>query len=48
MSVIDDDGKRVIKPGAFVVSIGGGQPATNTGVVSGRFVITGKSTVVPD
>jgi beta-glucosidase len=47
MSVIDNDGKRVIKPGAFQVSIGGGQPGTMTGVVTSRFVITGKSILIP-
>jgi beta-glucosidase len=47
MSVIDDDGKRMIKPGAFMVSIGGGQPGTNARVVNARFVITGKAIVVP-
>jgi beta-glucosidase len=47
MSVIDDAGKRVIKPGAFQVSIGGGQPGTNTGAVTGRFVIAGKPIVLP-
>jgi beta-glucosidase len=47
MSVIDNNGKRVIKPGAFLVSIGGGQPGTNTQVVTSRFVITGKSIVIP-
>src|SRR5215831_1831443 len=45
MSVIDDDGKRVVKPGAFQVSIGGGQPGTKASVVSGRFVLAGKSIV---
>jgi beta-glucosidase len=47
MSVIDDAGKRIIKPGAFQVSIGGGQPGTNPGVVTGRFVIAGNPTVIP-
>lgn len=47
MSLIDSGGKRVIKPGAFLVSIGGGQPGTNTQVVTSRFVITGKSIVIP-
>jgi beta-glucosidase len=49
MSVIDDNGKRVIEPGAFSVSVGGKQPgftgrpdAKTTDVVTARFVVTGK------
>jgi beta-glucosidase len=54
MTVIDDQGKRVIEPGAFTVSVGGKQPgfagrgdAATTGTVSGRFVVTGKVTAIP-
>jgi len=54
LSVIDNNGKRVIEPGEFLVSIGGKQPgfagrsdAKTTGVVSERFVVTGKLTAVP-
>ena len=54
MTVIDDRGKRVIEPGEFLVSVGGKQPgfsgradAATTGVVTGRFVVTGKVTEVP-
>jgi len=54
MTVIDDQGKRVIEPGEFTVSVGGKQPgftgradATTTGTVSGRFVVTGKVTAIP-
>jgi beta-glucosidase len=54
MTVIDNQGKRVIEPGEFLVSVGGKQPgftgradATTTGTVSGRFVVTGKVTAVP-
>jgi beta-glucosidase len=46
MSVIDNNGKRVIEPGEFVVSIGGKQPgftgsadAKTSGVVSGTFIV---------
>jgi beta-glucosidase len=44
MSVIDNNGKRVIEPGEFLVSIGGKQPgltadANTSAVVSGIFVV---------
>jgi beta-glucosidase len=49
MSVIDNNGKRIIQPGDFAVSVGGKQPrftgtadAKTTGVVSGKFTVTGK------
>jgi beta-glucosidase len=54
MTVITDQGKRVIEPGEFTVSVGGKQPgstgradATTTGAISGRFVVTGKVTPIP-
>ncbi len=50
MSVIDNGGKRMIEPGDFLVSVGGKQPgfsgnadARTTGLVSGRFTITGRA-----
>jgi beta-glucosidase len=49
MSVIDNDGKRMIEPGDFSVSVGGKQPgftggadAKTTSTVSGKFTVTGK------
>jgi len=52
MSVIDNNGKRVIEPGEFTVSIGGAQPGLagyagpqTTGVVTDRFVITGNAMI---
>jgi beta-glucosidase len=49
MSIIDDNGKRVIEPGEFTISVGGKQPgfigradAETTGIVSGRFIVTGR------
>jgi beta-glucosidase len=49
MSVILDNGKRVIEPGEFSISVGGKQPgftgsadAATTAVVSGKFFVTGK------
>lgn len=55
MSVILDNGKRVVEPGDFSVSIGGKQPgftgsadAQTTGVVSGKFTVSGKVFEVPE
>ena len=49
MSVILDNGKRVIESGDFLVSIGGKQPnisgsadAKTTGIVQGKFAVVGK------
>lgn len=49
MSVIDNNGKRVIQPGDFLVSVGGKQPgftgtadAKTTDTQSGKFTVTGK------
>ena len=54
MSLIDDNGKRVIEPGEFLISIGGKQPgftgptdAKTTGVATARFLVTGKVTAIP-
>jgi beta-glucosidase len=53
--LIDDRGRRVVEPGAFLVSVGGKQPgfagradAQTTGVVSARFAVTGKTTEIPE
>lgn len=45
MSVILENGNRVIEPGDFAVSIGGGQPGFNSktsGIIVGKFTVTGK------
>ncbi|MFN2284591.1 MAG: glycoside hydrolase family 3 C-terminal domain-containing protein, partial [Anaerolineae bacterium] len=39
MSVIADDGQRVIEPGFFEVAVGGGQPGTAAPVVVSRFEV---------
>jgi len=46
MSVVDDNGKRMIEPGEFLISVGGKQPgftgsadASTTEVVMGRFMV---------
>jgi beta-glucosidase len=41
MSLIDDGGKRVIEPGEFSISIGGGQQGP-TSILRGRFAVTGR------
>jgi beta-glucosidase len=38
MSLIDEQGKRVIEPGEFLINVGGGQH----GGLSGRFTVSGK------
>jgi beta-glucosidase len=53
MSVIDDNGRRVIEPGKFMVSIGGRQPDLNgraqTGeFITGDFVVAGRVTEVAE
>jgi beta-glucosidase len=40
MSLINDNGKRVIEPGEFLVSAGGGQPGRQTPVVTAKFSVT--------
>jgi beta-glucosidase len=54
MTVIDGRGRRVVEPGEFLISVGGKQPgfkghadASTTGVVTGRFNVTGKVTEIP-
>ena len=46
LSLIDPDWDRVIVPGTFEVSVGGGQPGGPSEVVHGRFEVTGEVTVV--
>ncbi len=42
MSLIDDAGKRIIEPGEFLISAGGGQPGyKGTSVVTGKFSVSG-------
>jgi beta-glucosidase len=49
LSIIDNDGERVVEPGLFEISVGGKQPgfggvadAATTGVVVGRFEVVGE------
>jgi beta-glucosidase len=55
LSVIDERGRRVVEPGEFTLSVGGKQPgfkgsadARTTGVVDGRFGVTGGVTEIPE
>ena len=48
MSVILDNGKRVVEPGDFSISVGGKQPgfsgtadARTSGVIAGKFTVSG-------
>lgn len=54
MTVIDNDGKRVVEPGDFTVSIAGKQPgftgradASTTQAISATFAVAGKVTPMP-
>jgi beta-glucosidase len=55
LSIIDGQGRRVIEPGEFLVSVGGKQPgfrgradAETTGVLSSRFLVAGKVTEIAE
>jgi beta-glucosidase len=49
MSLIDERGQRVIEPGEFLISAGGGQPdIKGTSGLSGRFQAVGKVTELSD
>ena len=43
LSYVTDAGERVIAPGSYLLSMGGGQPATEVPVVETRFNITGEA-----
>jgi beta-glucosidase len=49
MSLIDEEGRRIVEPGIFEVYIGGSQPdersqtLTGTKVIKGTFEITGNT-----
>jgi beta-glucosidase len=54
MAVVENNGKRIIEPGEFLISVGGKQPgftgrsdAQTTDTVSGKFVVTGTVAVAP-
>jgi beta-glucosidase len=42
LSHVTDQGERIISPGSYSVSIGGGQPSTTAHVVETNFAITGE------
>jgi len=45
---VDGNGKRYINPGSYTFYIGGRQPDTLTGILSGPFTVTGSSTLVSE
>lgn len=54
LTLIDGQGKRILEPGEFRVSVGGKQPgftgpadASTTGVVAGTFTVTGNPVEIP-
>ncbi len=47
MTVVNDDGKRVLLPGVYNIYIGGGQPGYSAGA-STQFTILGDSTTLLD
>lgn len=53
LALVNNEGKRILEPGEYVISIGGKQPgfkgyadAATTEVVSGSFIVTGKPSEV--
>jgi beta-glucosidase len=47
LSLIDDEGKRLVEPGTFTITVGGCQPiaepASTSGTISGTFEVTGEA-----
>ncbi len=41
LAAFDDAGQRIVEPGGFVISVGGGQPVAGTAHVSGSVALTG-------
>ena len=42
LSLVDLSGDRLITPGEYQISVGGGQPTTTSAIISGKFVIEGE------
>jgi len=42
LSMVNEQGNRLVAPGDYRLSVGGGQPGTNAAVVEGTFQITGE------
>lgn len=47
MSIVNNEGKRILEPGQLNVTIGGGQPGPRTATVAGSFTVTGKTIEIP-
>ncbi len=43
MSVVMNDGKRVLEPGRLDISVGGGQPGPRSSSIAGSFTVSGKT-----
>lgn len=51
MSVVTNDGKRLLEPGELNISVGGGQPGpgmAGKAVGKGSFIVTGKAIEIPE
>jgi len=46
MALVDEDGVRVVEPGVFELSVGGGQPAPGADVMIDRFEVAGDRLVI--
>jgi beta-glucosidase len=42
LSMVDEKGNRVVAPGAYTLTVGGGQPGTSAPIVEAPFTISGK------
>ncbi len=42
LSMVDEDGNRVVAPGSYTLSVGGGQPGTSAPASEAAFTITGQ------
>ncbi len=47
MSIVTNDGKRILEPGELNVTVGGGQPGPRVATVSGSFTVTGSTIEIP-
>ena len=42
LSMVDENGNRIVSPGSYTLSVGGGQPGTSAPVAEAAFTINGK------
>lgn len=48
MSIVTNEGKRILEPGQLNITVGGGQPGPRTVTVAGSFNVTGKTIAIPE